>query len=125
MMERDDFGNIFWTQAAARRRRPGAGGRAGRPARGAAGPKWASLLDEALQPHFATVSAQLWLKVNEPQKAFPFIEQLAKVNPRKGKDLANEFLRVWIAQRQPQRRQPRRTRTCSCTASTSAATASR
>lgn len=96
MMERDDFGNIFWTQ-----RRRGGGGevQAIEPSdliEAQPGPQWASLLDPALQPHFATVSAQLWLKVNEPAKAFPYIEQLAKVNPRKGKELAHEFLRTWI-----------------------------
>jgi hypothetical protein len=101
MMERDDFGNIFWTN-----RRLGGGGQvqAIEPVdllEAQPGSEWAALLDPALQPHFATVSAQLWLKVNEPAKAFPFIEQLAKVNPRKGKELAHEFLRVWMRANNP------------------------
>ena len=101
MMERDDFGNIFYSS---RRRGGGGQAQAVEPVdliESQPGEAWASLLDPALQPHFATVSAQLWLKVNEPQKAFPYIEQLAKVNPRKGKELANEFLRVWIRNANP------------------------
>lgn len=101
VMERDEFGNIFWTQ-----RRMGGGGQvqAIEPIdliEAQPDAKWASLLDEALQPHFATVSAQLLLKVNEPEKAFPFIEQLAAMNPRKAKDLCNEFLRVWMRNHNP------------------------
>ena len=100
-MERDDFGNYFWTN-----RRRGGGGQvqaiepvdllAAQP-----GADWAAVLEPALEPHFATVSAQLWLKVNEPAKAFPFIEQLAKTNARKGKELAHEFLRVWMRNNNP------------------------
>jgi hypothetical protein len=60
-----------------------------------------ALLPEALQPHFATVSAQLYLKVNEPEKAFPFIEQLGASNQRLCKELANEFLRVWTRMHDP------------------------
>ncbi|MCU0862156.1 MAG: hypothetical protein MUC36_00055 [Planctomycetes bacterium] len=101
MMERDDFGNIFWSN-----RRRGGGGQvqAVEPVdllEAQPGPQWAALLDASLQPHFATVSAQLWLKVSEPQKAFPFIEQLAALNPRKAKDLAHEFLRVWMRNNNP------------------------
>ena len=65
------------------------------------GESWSKLLDDALEPHFATVSAQLYLKVNEAEKAFPFIEQLARANPRKAKDLAHEFLRVWMRNNNP------------------------
>lgn len=101
VMERDDFGNIFWSN-----RRRGGGGQiqALEPAdvlKSQPGKTWAALLDESLRPHFAAVSAQLWLKVNEYDKAFPFIEQLAAINPRKAKDLAHEFLRVWMRSNNP------------------------
>jgi hypothetical protein len=101
VMERDEFGNIFWTN-----QRRGGGGQV-RPVEpvdliaAQPGPEWAALLDEALQPHFTTVAAQLYLKVNEPERAFPFIEQLAQVNPRKAKNLAHEFLRVWMRNNNP------------------------
>ncbi|MBX3462207.1 MAG: hypothetical protein KF830_03475 [Planctomycetes bacterium] len=101
VMERDEYGNIFWTT-----QRRGGGGqvRAVEPVDLIAaqpGPQWATLLDDALQPHFTTVSAQLFLKLNEPERAFPFIEQLAAVNPRKAKELAHEFLRVWVRNNNP------------------------
>ena len=101
MMERDEFGNIFWTN-----RRMGGGGQvvAIEPVdlvEAQPGAAWAALLDDALEPHFATVSAQLFLKVNEPEKAFPFIETLAGQNARKAKDLAHEFLRVWMRSHNP------------------------
>lgn len=94
-MERDAYGNVYWVN-----RRMGGGGqvRTVEPAdllEAQPGERWASLLDDALRPHFVTVSAQLWLKVNEYERAFPYIEELAATNPRKAKELANEFLRVW------------------------------
>ncbi len=101
MMERDEYGNLFWTT-----RRRGGGGQvvAIEPAdliEAQPNAEWAALLDDALEPHFATVSAQLFLKVNEPEKAFPFIEALAGTNPRKAKDLSSEFLRVWMKSHNP------------------------
>lgn len=105
VMQRDEFGNIFWSNM----RRGGAG--MVQPIepvdllQAQPGPAWAALLDQALQPHFLTVSAQLYLKVNEAEKAFPFIEQLALVNPRKARELADEFLRVWTRKANPNQRQ--------------------
>ena len=100
-MERDMYGNIFY-----RDRRMGGGGQvtAIEPAdlmESQPSSKWANLLSDELLPHFTTVSAQLWLKVNEYGKAFPYIEQLAQVNPRKAQELANEFLRVWQTNNNP------------------------
>ena len=101
MMERDAFGNIFWTSS-----RRGGGGQVtaiepedlleAQPTG-----RWVELLDDALRPHFTTVSAQLWLKVNKHDEAFPYIERLAETNPRKAKDLAHEFLRVWMRNNNP------------------------
>lgn len=101
VLDRDEFGNMFYTQ-----RRRGGGGQvqAIEPAdlvEAQPAAEWAALLPEALQPHFATVSAQLFLKVNEPEKAFPFIERLGASNPRLCKELANEFLRVWTRTHNP------------------------
>ena len=94
-MERDMYGNIFY-----RNRSMGGGGRVraieptdlmeAQPSK-----QWAELLSDELLPHFTAVSAQIWLKVNEYGKAFPYIERLASVNPRKAKELANQFLQVW------------------------------
>ncbi|MCA8976810.1 MAG: hypothetical protein KDC98_18960, partial [Planctomycetes bacterium] len=101
VMERDSYGNIFWTS-----RRMGGGGQvqAVEPADlvdAQPGSTWVDMLDAELRPHFATVSAQLFLKISEAERAFPFIEQLAAVNPRKAKELADEFLRVWMRENNP------------------------
>ncbi|MFN3243878.1 MAG: hypothetical protein ACE37K_20395 [Planctomycetota bacterium] len=100
-MERDSFGNVYWTN-----RRMGGGGQVtaiepedlleSQPS-----DRWASLLGADLRPNFTTVSAQLWLKVNEYDKAFPYIERLATTNGRKAKELADEFLRVWKRNNNP------------------------
>jgi hypothetical protein len=45
--------------------------------------------------------AQLYLKVNEETKAFPFIEALAGANAPKAKELAQEFLTVWTKNHDP------------------------
>ena len=63
-----------------------------------------------MKPKFATVFAQLYLKVSEDEKAFPYIEKLAQSNPRKAKDLAEEFVRVWTKNHNPNSQQLRRSR---------------
>ena len=48
---------------------------------------WIRLIDKDLQPQFLTLFAQLFLKVNEPEEAFPYIENLSNEHPETG-DLA-------------------------------------
>ena len=103
-MERDSFGNVYWSS-----RRRGGGGQvtAVEPADlldAQPSDRWASMLGTDLRPNFTTVSAQLWLKVNEYEKAFPYIERLASTNGRKAKELADEFLRVWKNNNNPNAR---------------------
>jgi hypothetical protein len=62
---------------------------------------WLSRVDESLRPRFSAVFAQLYLKVAEDEKAFPFIEGLAKDHPEQAQDLADEFLRVWTTNHDP------------------------
>ncbi len=100
-MQRDSFGNVYWTRG-----RMGGGGQvtAIEPAdvlEAQPSDRWAAILGADLRPHFTTVSAQLWLKVNEYEKAFPYIERLASTNGRKAKELADEFLRVWKSNNNP------------------------
>jgi len=103
-MERDSFGNVYWSK-----RRRGGGGQVAtiEPEdllKSQPSERWASILGADLRPHFTTVSAQLWLKVNEYEKAFPYIERLASTNGRKAKELADEFLRVWKSSNNPNAR---------------------
>ena len=103
-MKRDSYGNVYWSS-----RRMGGGGQVtaiepsdlldSQPS-----DRWASLLGDDMRPNFTTVSAQLWLKVNEYEKAFPYIERLASTNGRKAKELADEFLRVWKNNNNPNSR---------------------
>ncbi|HEY1188834.1 MAG TPA: hypothetical protein VGE74_14360, partial [Gemmata sp.] len=57
--------------------------------------QWLSAIDESLRPKLAEAVARLHLKVNEEDKAFPLIEQLAPAQPGEAQELVKEFLRVW------------------------------
>ncbi|MFO0889386.1 MAG: hypothetical protein U0790_09635 [Isosphaeraceae bacterium] len=74
------------------------------------GDAWLAFLDEGIRPRFATVFAQLFLKVNEEEKAFPFIERLSATHPRQAKELAEEFVRTWTKNHDPNSQQLRRSR---------------
>ena len=63
--------------------------------------EWIALLDESLVPKLDKLFAQLYLKVNEEDEAFPYIEKVAKTYPEMGEDLVNEFLRVWTRNHDP------------------------
>jgi hypothetical protein len=71
---------------------------------------WLDLLDAGIKPRFATVFAQLYLKVNEEELAFPFIERLSTSHPRQAKELAEEFLKTWTKNHDPNSQQLRRSR---------------
>ncbi len=62
---------------------------------------WLTLVADDLRPKLAAVYAQLYLKVNEEAKAFPYIEHLATSHPQKAKELVNEFIRVWTENHDP------------------------
>lgn len=62
---------------------------------------WLALVADDLKPQLAAVHAQLYLKVGEEAKAFPFIERLATSHPIRAKELVNEFLRVWTQNHDP------------------------
>jgi hypothetical protein len=47
--------------------------------------------------------AELYSKTETPDKALPFIETVAKVQPRTGAELASSFLRAWAEARNPNR----------------------
>ncbi len=62
---------------------------------------WLALIRPDLTPKFATMLAQLLLKVNEEAHAFPYIEQLALSHPDRARELAAQFLRVWTSNHNP------------------------
>lgn len=63
--------------------------------------EWLALVEDTLRPKFAMVFAQLYLKVGEEAKAFPYIEQIVAVDAKAGKQLVDEFLRVWAKNHNP------------------------
>ncbi|MGI9243500.1 MAG: hypothetical protein ACR2RV_22055 [Verrucomicrobiales bacterium] len=65
------------------------------------GDKWLAQIDPSLQPKFAMQYAQLYLKVSEEEKAYPYIEMLAKTHPAQSLKLANEFIQVWTTNHDP------------------------
>ncbi|MCC6406868.1 MAG: hypothetical protein IT453_06865 [Planctomycetes bacterium] len=62
---------------------------------------WLELLEPSLVPRFRMLFASLFLKVGEDAQAFPYIEGIAASLPRQGKELADEFLRVWTKNHDP------------------------
>ncbi len=71
------------------------------------GDDWLALVEESLRPKYHMVFAQLYLKVGEEAKAFPYIESLAKVHPKPAKQLVDEFFRVWAKNHNPDQNQNR------------------
>ncbi len=62
---------------------------------------WLKALEPELRPRLADVAARLHLKVNEEDKAFPLIEQMASSQPVEAKELVKEFLKVWTRNHDP------------------------
>lgn len=71
---------------------------------------WLDALDDGIKPKFATLFAQLYLKVNEEETAFPYIEKLAATNPRQANELAEEFVKTWTKNHDPNSQQLQRSR---------------
>lgn len=71
------------------------------------GDDWLALVGDTLRPRLSMVYAQLLLKVGEEAEAFPYIEGVAKSDPRTAEDLVDEFLRVWATNHNPNQRNAR------------------
>ena len=106
-LQRDAFGNYFYASGSQFSNSRSTSNRGARPIptpdilETRPNDKWLTLLDDSMRPRFAYIFAQLFLKVNEEEKAFPYIEQFAKNRPTKARDLAHEFLRVWTNNHDP------------------------
>ena len=116
-MQFDPYGNVYYSNydpftpdMMARQRGMPLALKVGDVVKNMPGDKWLEYVDPGMKPKFATVFAQLYLKVSEDEKAFPYIEKLAQSNPRKAKDLAEEFIRVWTKNHNPNSQQLRRSR---------------
>jgi hypothetical protein len=65
------------------------------------GEGWLKRVDEGVRPKYAAVASKLYLKVGEDTLAFPHIESLATAHPEQARELAEEFLRVWTKNHDP------------------------
>jgi hypothetical protein len=59
------------------------------------GETWMARLEDSLVPKFLALHAQLYLKVSEDERAYPYIERLAASQPTLARDLIHEFIRTW------------------------------
>ena len=69
--------------------------------------KWFEVLPESLRPQYTAMMCRLWLKLNEAEKAFPYIESLANAEQKIARELAEEFLRVWTKNHNPNQERQR------------------
>lgn len=106
MMQRDIYGNYFYTSSSgyssssSSSRTPRAI-KTGRLLDLKPEGKWLEVVDDPLKPRFRTILPQLHLKVDEAEKAFPYIEEIAGTHPEVASELAEEFLRVWTSNHDP------------------------
>ena len=62
---------------------------------------WRNKISSSLHTEIRKVMANLHLRVNEEDKAFPYIEQIATGHPEIARDLIHEFLRIWTRNHDP------------------------
>ena len=62
---------------------------------------WLERVEPSLRSALTAQVAELFLKVNEPEAAFPLIEQAAATLKDEGKRLAERFLQVWTEKHDP------------------------
>ncbi len=101
MMQRDYYGNIFYSPYQSSRNMQAPPIEPDELLEIQPRGRWLELIDADLQPKYSGLVAQLWLKVNEPEEAFPYIERMATVRPELAEDLVSEFLRVWTKNHNP------------------------
>ena len=62
---------------------------------------WRKRVRPTLKTQMQQIFANLHLKINEEEKAFPWIERVAKQNPKVAKSLVHEFLKAWTKNHDP------------------------
>ena len=63
--------------------------------------QWLAQIDSPVRLENIALSAKLFLKVKEEEKAFPVLKKLAKVKPEETKELVREMIRVWAENNNP------------------------
>lgn len=103
-MSIDMYGNYFWQNPNQNNRM---NGRQKRPIKVGdileivPGAKWQSLISPTLLTEIQKLQANLHLRINEEDKAFPYIEDLASEHPETARELVHEFLKIWTRNHDP------------------------
>lgn len=104
-MQRDMYGNYFWTNSSSSSRSAPNGMPSPIPSGEVLdtrpGPEWLEFLDDGYRSRFAIETARLHLRVKEEEEAFPYIEQLAETHKDDARDLVQEFIDVWAENHDP------------------------
>ncbi len=108
MMQYDSFGNVYFMsddgmmqqQMMGNQREPAAIA-SGRLLDLRPDTAWLDRVQPTLRPALTAHVAELFLKVNEPEAAFPLIESTAATLKDEGKRLADRFLDVWTEKHDP------------------------
>lgn len=100
-MQRDAYGNVYWFENQRFGNNAPKAIRTGELLAIRPSDAWLAHLQPTLRPRFTMALAQLYLKVGEDRQAFPFVEALAATHPRQARELAEEFLRVWTKNHDP------------------------
>jgi hypothetical protein len=104
-MNIDMYGNYYWVDED--RWRQQMGGNQIRPiAIGnileiAPSQQWQDVTDASLHIHLQKTKADLYLRINEEDQAFPYIEGIANTHPVIARDLVHQFLRIWTQNHDP------------------------
>ncbi|MEM9942418.1 MAG: hypothetical protein AAF939_12705 [Planctomycetota bacterium] len=105
-MQIDMYGNYYWVDENQWRSRYG-GQRNPRPIKLGdileicPSQTWQEFVSPSLHTQLRKLTANLYLRINEEDKAFPFIEQIAPEHPEIAKDLIEEFLKIWTRNHDP------------------------
>ena len=105
-MQRDEFGNYFWTNETVSFGRQMSDGMpqaipAGKLLDARPSDKWLKYLEPTFFPTFAMATARLHLRVKEEADAFPYIETLAPTHPDEARELVKDFFSVWAENHDP------------------------
>ncbi|MFT7631476.1 MAG: hypothetical protein ACI87E_002514, partial [Mariniblastus sp.] len=63
--------------------------------------EWRKHVSSSLHTQMRNITANLHLRVNEEDQAFPYIEEIAIDHPKIARDLVHEFLRIWTKNHNP------------------------
>ncbi len=100
-MNIDMYGNFFWNQQNRNNSRGPKPIKLGDILEITPSKEWQALVAPSLHMQLSRVTANLHLRVNEEDKAFPFIEEIAKTRPDIAKDLVHKFLEIWTRNHDP------------------------